>query len=144
MLDKIKFFNRPQKLYTVTQRINRIRKIVYSLLIVLGVSIASFIIVFISEFNRVSTYYFKQISESRIDNSGTQRKNFVNQYFSMAFHDLNDFHQELVIIDISDGAGNVDLNKLYDALDDSEIMPYFLENVGVLYNDKAIFSKTSQ
>ena len=144
MLDKIKFFNRPQKLYTVTQRINRIRKIVYSLLIVLGVSIASFIIVFISEFNRVSTYYFKQISESRIDNSGTQRKNFVNQYFSMAFHDLNDFHQELEIIDISDGAGNVDLNKLYDALDNPEIMPYFLENVGVIYNDKAIFSKTSQ
>ena len=144
MLEKFNLFNKPQKLYTVQQRITRLKRFVYGLLIFLGVLIVSFITVFIVESNRVSNYYYNNISETRIKNTGTQRKNFVNLYFSMALKDLYDFHNELVIDDISDGAGNIDENKLYAALESPNIMPYFLDGVGIIYNGSAVFSKDNQ
>lgn len=144
MLEKFKAFNKQGKIYTVQQRISRLKRHVYGLLIALGVLIIGFITVFIIEFDRVSNYYYNEIAETRITNTGTERKNFINLYFSMAFQDLHDSHKELSYIDISDGAGNVDITKLKNSLNDPEIMPYFLENVGVICDDTAYLQNDVQ
>lgn len=139
MLGLLSFFKTHSKLYTIQQEIKRLKVRFFIFLGIVVASIITIMSVFASEFSRVSNYYFNQIAETRMSNSGTQRKNYVETHIQMAFQDIVTLRAIVDANDILDENYNVSDTKINNLLKDSSTYPYFLDDVGVILKDRIIF-----
>ena len=132
-------FQRHNKVNTIKQNILSVRNKMIISLSVLLFFIMTFISIFGFEFSRVTKLSYAGIAEVRINNSGMQRADAVNTTMEIAFQDVTAFRTLMEEKDLEDTDGNISKEKVNEVLSTIIIDPYFIDDVGVVFDGQAYF-----
>ena len=127
------------KVNTIKQNIQSVRIKMAISLSVLLVFIMTFISIFAFEFNRVTKLSYTEIAEVRINNSGMQRADSVTTSMEFAFQDVTIFSTLMEEKDLEDTDGSISKEKGNEVLSTIIIDPYFIDDVGVIFDGQAYF-----
>lgn len=127
------------KVNTIKQNIQSVRIKMAISLSVLLVFIMTFISIFAFEFSRVTKLSYTEIAEVRINNSGMQRADSVTTSMEFAFQDVTIFSTLMEEKDLEDTDGSISKEKVNEVLSTIIIDPYFIDDVGVIFDGQAYF-----